>query len=235
MPKYAVISDIHGNLNALKAVITELNKHNPDKWINLGDIVGYGPHPAECLQLIMDIGFTSVLGNHDAGVIGRVSLNHFRNPNKRLIELTKALLSDAQLNWLKSLPYSVELENNIICTHASPIKPEKWMYLESAFTVRNILSNLDYDICLFGHTHVACMVSEQLGVREFKKGFKYMINPGSVGQSRDQDYRASCCILDTDLWKCDFYRVDYEVNPVSSKLQSMGFTKTEVNRLLRIR
>ena len=62
-----------------------------------------------------------------------------------------------------------------------------------------------------------------------------MINPGSVGQSRDQDYRASCCILDTDLWKCDFYRVDYEVNPVSSKLQSMGFTKTEVNRLLRIR
>ncbi|MBO6792768.1 MAG: metallophosphoesterase family protein [Balneolaceae bacterium] len=235
MPRYAVISDIHANLNALEAVITELNKYKPDKWINLGDVVGYGPSSAECIDVLMDLDFESVLGNHDAGVIGKVKLNHFRNPNRRLIELTQSILQERHLNWLRNLPLTLELSDKILCTHASPVKPDSWIYLDSAFTVRNILSNLDYDICLFGHTHLPSMISEKLGVREFKKGIKYMINPGSVGQSRDQDYRASCCILDTDQWKCDFYRVDYEIDPVSSKLQKMGFSKTEVNRLLRIR
>lgn len=235
MPKYAVISDIHGNLSALEAVITELNKHNPDQWINLGDVVGYGPSPVECIELMIDIDAISVLGNHDAGVIGRVSLNHFRNPNRKLIEITRTMLTSIHFEWLNSLPLTAEIDSNILSVHASPKKPDSWFYMESAFTVRSMLSKLDYDICLFGHTHQPCMVPEQLGIRDFRQGIKYMINPGSVGQSRDQDYRASCCILDTDNWKCEFFRVDYEIDPVSSKLQKLGFTKSEVNRLLRIR
>ncbi len=139
MPKIALISDVHANVHALKEVIKVLDKENPDYWLCLGDIVGYGPNPSECIRIIREMNMICVLGNHDAGVAGLISLNHFRNPNQKLIQLTKELLSDEELLWLKSLPLTVS-RDGWTAAHASPIEPEKWKYVDSAFTVRSILT-----------------------------------------------------------------------------------------------
>ncbi len=233
MPKIALISDVHANIEALTRVVEKLDNESPDLWICLGDLVGYGPSPNEVIDLIRQRDFICVLGNHDAGVTGKVPLKHFRNPNRTLIEKTKQLIKKEHLSWLESLSLTVK-NDNWMAVHASPFEPEKWRYLNSAVTARDILSKIDVDLCFVGHTHKPVFVSNKLGVNTYKKGFKYLINPGSVGQSRDEDYRASCCIVDTEKFIYKNFRVDYPVNPVMSGLMKMGFTKNESRQMLRI-
>lgn len=234
MPKIALISDVHSNLPALERVIEELEKESPDLWVCLGDIVGYGPFPSECIDLVRQKKMQCVYGNHDAGVVGTLSLKHFRNPNQKLIELTKSLISKDQLDWLESLPLIIESDNNWMAAHASPINPENWVYIDSAFKGREVLGKIEYDICFVGHTHKPSVVSNRIGLNRFVKGGKYLINPGSVGQSRDEDYRASCAIIDTDNWKYKNFRVEYDTEQVLTALMKLGFNRKECNRLLKI-
>ncbi|MEO9884432.1 MAG: metallophosphoesterase family protein [Balneola sp.] len=233
MPKIAVISDIHGNLPALKVVLEKLDHHQPDEWICLGDIVGYGPNPRECLEIIRERGINCVMGNHDAGVSGMLSIKHFREPNRKLIKLTKTLLDEDQINWLKNLPYVFKKNPSWIAAHASPFNPEKWKYIDSAYLAREILTNIEQEICFIGHTHIPSFVSEKIGILNFKKGFKYLINPGSVGQSRDNDFRASCSIVDTDEWILENFRIEYNTEIVISGLTKLGFSRQESHHLMR--
>lgn len=233
MSKIALISDIHGNLPALEAVLKELGKRNPDIWICLGDIVGYGPYPSECIDIIREKNMMCVLGNHDAGVAGLLSLKHFRNPNQRLIELTKTLLTTEQLKWLKNLPLIVE-EDDWVAAHASPINPQKWKYIDSAFTARDILTKINKKICFIGHTHRPSIVSSKIGLNNFSQNSSYLINPGSVGQSRDHDYRASCTILDLNKWDYENIRIEYNTEPVLTALMKLGFSRNESNHLLKL-
>lgn len=233
MSKIALISDVHGNLQALKEVIKVLEKESPDIWICLGDIVGYGPHPSECINLIRGKNMICVLGNHDAGVAGLLNLKHFRNPNQRLIQLTKELLSTEEIDWLKSLPLSVT-QDDWLAVHASPIEPEKWKYLDSAFTVRSVLQEIEQKLCFIGHTHKPALVSDSFGVKEFSRGNKFLINPGSVGQSRDGDYRASCSFIDTSRWIYKNLRIEYDTEPVLTSLMKLGFTRSESNHLMKL-
>lgn len=232
MPKIAIISDIHANLPALEAVLSKLSSYDPQTWICLGDIVGYGPEPSECIDLIKELKMECVLGNHDAGVAGIISENHFRNPNRRLIELTKSLINSEQMKWLSQLPMILQTEE-WVAVHASPNEPEKWKYLESAFTVRELLANQSQKFCFVGHTHKPVVVSDQLGKRIITESGKYLINPGSVGQSRDDDYRASCGLLNTDTNEYLNFRLDYDIDQVISLLIKRGFSFAEANHLMR--
>lgn len=233
MPKIAIISDIHGNLSALEAVITALNEKNPDEWLCLGDIVGYGPNPAECLDIVIDMNIPTVLGNHDAGVADLFDLKYFRNPNRNLLKLSRDLINEQHMKWLKQLPLTIN-RDNWIAAHASPIRPERWKYLESAFEIRNMLGNLDKQFCFVGHTHKPSLVPQKLGIKGIKSDSKYLINPGSVGQSRDHDYRASCAILDTENNEFEILRLDYDVESNLSNIMKLGFTLAEANQLMRI-
>tara|TARA_R110000868_G_scaffold383578_12_gene650770 strand:- start:20134 stop:20835 length:702 start_codon:yes stop_codon:yes gene_type:complete len=233
MPKIALISDVHGNLQALHSVMEKLEKEKPDFWLCLGDIVGYGPYAKDCISLIREKKMVCVQGNHDGGVTGTVSLNHFRNPNRKLIEITKELLSKDEIDWLKSIPF-IEEGNGWVAAHASPINPEKWRYIDSAYVVRDILQKIEQPLCFIGHTHKPVIVSDSFIVKEFKKGHKYLINPGSVGQSRDGDYRASASIVDTDNWVYKNYRVEYETEPMLTGLMKLGFSRSEANHLLKL-
>lgn len=233
MPKIAIISDIHGNLSALESVISALKEKKPDEWLCLGDIVGYGPNPSECIDIIIDMKIPTVLGNHDAGVAELFSLKYFRNPNRRLLKLSRDLIHEEQLKWLKQLPLII-YGDNWVAAHASPIKPENWKYLESAIEIRKMLGSIKEQFCFVGHTHIPSIVPEKLGIKEIINGSKYLINPGSVGQSRDHDYKASCAILDTDNNEFEFVRIDYDVESVLSNIMRLGFTSAEANQLMRI-
>ena len=231
MPKIAIISDIHGNLSALESVISKLSLKQPDVWLCLGDIVGYGPNPVECLEKVIDLNMKTVLGNHDAGVAGLESLRLFRNPNRRLLEITRDLLSDSHIKWLKELPYILK-GDSWIAAHSSPINPEKWTYMESAIKIRDMLGGLDKTFCFVGHTHIPSFVPDQLGLKNISSKHKYLINPGSVGQSRDHDPRASCAFLNTETFEYELIRVSFDHERLKMDFQNLGFTSQEYQKLL---
>ncbi|MEX0720002.1 MAG: metallophosphoesterase family protein [Balneolaceae bacterium] len=235
MPKIALISDIHANLPALQAILKILEKEQPDVWICLGDLVGYGPHPKECIEEIRERNIICVQGNHDAGVAGNLKLQHFKNPNRRLIELSQDLITKEQRKWLSSLPLILSDEEQLwIAAHASPVEPEKWQYLESAIKVRILLPKLEQRLCFVGHTHRPAMVSDAIGLNKFEKGHKYFINPGSVGQPRDGDSRASCAIVDTENSIYKNIRASFNVNPVLMDLENLGFSRREAEQMMRV-
>ncbi|MEP1305322.1 MAG: metallophosphoesterase family protein [Balneola sp.] len=233
MAKIALISDIHGNLSAFQAILDKLDEINPDFWICLGDIVGYGPNPSECIDIIMERNIKSVMGNHDAGVAGLLSLRHFRNPNRKLIEISQDLITTDQKKWLKNLPYTLTDNHIWTAAHASPINPEKWMYIDSAIKARNVIEEVDTKLCFVGHTHIPSFVSDQIGVLNFTREHNYLINPGSIGQSRDNDFRSSCCVIDTESWEIRFIRTEYNTEKVLTGLSKLGFSRSESKRLMR--
>ncbi|MEO9885120.1 MAG: metallophosphoesterase family protein [Balneola sp.] len=232
MSKLALISDVHGNLPALEAVLKRIDQQAPDQWLCLGDLVGYGPFPSECIEIIRERNIPTLLGNHDAGVSGRVSLNHFKNPNRKLIEITQGILNQNQINWLRELPLCIE-EPGWIAAHAEPLQPNKWTYVDSAIKARKILTEIDQQLCFVGHTHLPGIVSGKIGVTDFNREHKYLINPGSVGQSRDDDFRASFCIINFENWTISYERVEYNTEKVITGLNNLGFSRAESHRLLR--
>lgn len=214
-----------------------LEQEQPDEWLCLGDLVGYGPHPKQCLDLIREADIPCVKGNHDAGVTGELSLKHFRDPNRKLIELSKELLDVEYIQWLRQLPLRLTgstADHSWIAAHASPVQPAEWTYLESAFTIRPLLQNLDQDLCFVGHTHRPALVTDTIGMNQFSKGHKHLVNPGSVGQSRDGDLRASCGILDLETSSWQNFRVKYDISPVLNDLEKLGFKRRDAEHLMRI-
>lgn len=233
MPRIALLSDIHANISALEKTIKKLEDEKPDLWVCLGDFVGYGPKPSEVIDLVRDKEMICVKGNHDAGVTGELTLKHFRKPNQTLIQKTRELITFEQLDWLKSLPYKIE-NDFFLAAHASPIEPENWKYVESAFVARQILGASKKDLVFVGHTHKPVLVSQEFGMKNFGPGNKFLINPGSVGQSRDGDYRASCAIVDTDKWEYLNIRVEFQVEPVLTSLMKLGFSRDESKMLMKV-
>lgn len=234
MSRIALLSDIHANYPALKRIVAELEKESPDVWICLGDFIGYGPHPKECISLIREKNMICVLGNHDAGVVDKLPLDHFRNPNKKLIKITQKLLTEDQKTWLKELPLTVESEEGEwIAAHASPEHPSRWEYLESAFKMRPMLESMNQQFCFIGHTHRPALVSDTIGTKEFKSGHKYFINPGSVGQPRDGDQRACSAFVDTQKYTYKTIRAEFEIGKVLMDLENLGFSRNEAEHLMR--
>lgn len=234
MPKIALLSDIHANYPALKAVTDELERENPDIWVCMGDIVGYGPHYNECLEFIRSRDIICVKGNHDGALSGEVSVDHFRDPNRRLIKKMIDEVDTDHKRWIASLPFIYKQEGDIswIAAHASPINPENWEYLNSAIKIRQVLSGLDITFCFVGHTHKPGIVSDKIGFQRLEKTQKYMINPGSVGQSRDENYQASAGILDTDTMTYKNIRIDFNIEKVIQDLEELGFSRNASEHMM---
>ena len=206
----AVLSDIHSNLEALRAVMKFIDTLEVTDIFCLGDLVGYGPHPNECVELIRERSAIVLKGNHDAGATGELDPDHFNAYGRAALDWTKTVLSDENSSFLASLPMTAEREGAFL-VHSSPAKPENWRYVLTWREAQECFQAFTTPVCFIGHTHVSVVIGEQGTVNAFERETRQLINVGSVGQPRDGNHRASFGLIDTDQWTYQNYRIEYDI------------------------
>lgn len=237
--KIAVITDIHGNFEALEGVLAEVRLAGADRIICLGDVVGYGPQPRECIELLLNEASVILLGNHDAAAVDLAAAADFNENARAAVEWTNSVLSDGDRDFLASLPY-VHREENCFFVHASPYQPAQWNYVAGRMDAERSFSHFSEKVCFIGHTHrpfIASMdsagaleVVEEWPV-ELKDDCRYLVNAGSVGQPRDFDPRAAWVMLDTALRTVSVQRVLYDVEKTRELMASHGLPRFLIDRL----
>ncbi|MFN2149889.1 MAG: metallophosphoesterase family protein [Anaerolineales bacterium] len=234
------ISDIHANLTALEAVLEAAG--DIDATWCLGDLVGYGPDPNECIERIQALpGLLCLIGNHDQAAMGEIPLARFNNDAGSVIAWTQDSLSEANLTFLHTLPSKVTLEEFTLA-HGSPNQPI-WEYILDPLSADRNFEAFNTDYCLVGHSHIPLM---------FHKPFvdsytllrpvtwnepmalspRMIMNPGSVGQPRDGDPRASFAILDTEAKTWELMRAEYDIKAVQLRILKAGLPERQALRLL---
>lgn len=250
MSRFAVISDVHGNLHALHAVLSRIDRLNVDEIICLGDIVGYGPHPAACLDLLLSRCATIVRGNHDEAVLEHANLWTFNGHARAAILWTKRVLEPAQIHAIARLPQIAHVAGMAMCVHDSPI-PNNSGYIYDARAAAVAFRGVESAICLLGHTHVPMafgtdslvaeepvnprnVMVEQLtegSVIRMDPGSRYILNPGAVGQPRDSDPRASFAILDLGQGTFTLHREPYDIAAAQEATFKAGLPAILAERL----
>ncbi len=241
--RYLIISDIHSNLAAFQAVLDDA-KDKYDKVWCLGDIVGYGPDPNECVELLAELDHVCIAGNHDWAVMGKLDVDDF-NPDARHVSLwTRNALTESNHQYIKSLPVAMIPEEQFTLVHGSPRHPI-WEYVLYPAVAQVNFEHFSTSFCMVGHTHSPVIFyapdgpngiceaqvpmsnngPQALGSR------RIILNPGSVGQPRDGDPRASYGILDVDNLTFEYCRIPYPIAEVQERMQQLGFPSRLVNRL----
>ena len=215
--RVGVLSDIHSNRIALEAVLDDLEGRNVDALVHAGDIVGYNPWPAACLDAIREREIPTVMGNHDRAVASGTAFR-FNEMARAGVEHAREQLNDDQLEWLAALPDErFKADGRLHVVHGHPDDPDRYTYPQefSADMVRG-----DADVLVMGHTHVqGHAVFEAGGER------KIAMNPGGVGQPRDGDPRAAYSMLDLDAIEVEEYRVEYDVDRVIEAVVEAGLSE----------
>jgi len=228
--KIAFISDIHSNLQALTAALADADSRGIDQIYCLGDIVGYGGSPNECVDLVRQRASAVVLGNHDLAGLNPSEGDYFTKPGRIAAEWTNKTLTEENRKFLSALPYTLEVEP---CTlaHASPKDPTTWQYVSSIDAARAQFAHFTTKLCFIGHTHVPVVCGEDLTTFKFKKERRFLINPGSVGQPRDGNPKLSYGILDTDAWSYENVRVAYDFRAAADVILANGLPVVLAKRL----
>ena len=239
--RYAIISDIHGNLEALNAVFYDIDRNYIDLVVCLGDIVGYYPNPEECVDIIRERVAYSVAGNHDFAAIGKIDTTRFTYYAHEAMEWTKKNLSDSSYDYLESLDLSIQIDG-MIFTHSSPAVPENFTYIfpNSIVAIREAFSSMVSHIVFIGHTHVPfILVQDEPGLIQpileseytFKSESYYLVNVGSVGQPRNRVPMSSYAIFDTETKELSLKRVPYDIKITQEKTVEVGLPKFLAERL----
>ena len=230
--KLAFISDIHSNLTALKKALETIETYNVDEIYCLGDIVGYGPDPAPCLDLVRQHCSGSVLGNHDIAVAVGRDLNSLPSNGKVAALHNQSKLSEEDRLFLAQLPLKMTVHN---CTlvHATPQSPESFVHVDSFPVLHQQFDHFDTDFCFVGHTHIPAIMSNKLGVFRVRPGGRYMINVGSIGQPRDRNPRLAFGIFDTETIQFEQVRVPYNIEEVVFRIEQEGLPRSLGSRLHR--
>jgi diadenosine tetraphosphatase ApaH/serine/threonine PP2A family protein phosphatase len=238
--RIGIFSDTHANLEALKAVLAAYERERIDRYVCLGDTVGYGGNPNECCDLVRNLVAFTILGNHDAAVAGRMDYSYYYDAARQALDLHANMLSPENMAWLRSLPYDKREERLRFC-HGSPINLEEFEYifsLEQAARCLPIWPELG-DVTFIGHSHLckAFALTEndafEVVAQKFviRKNHRYIVSVGSVGQPRDYDPRASYTIFDTDEQTFEFRRVEYDIESAARKIASLDLEPNFANRL----
>jgi predicted phosphodiesterase len=237
--RVAVISDIHGNLHALKAVLAALATERPDAIWCLGDLVGYGPRPNECTTTVARSAAICLVGNHDLGVLGRLELSDFSNDAAVAALWSREVLTDEARKYLSSRRPNTRAKGCELF-HGSPRDPV-WEYVLSEEAARAALRLTSSQVVLVGHSHVALTFSGGDGgvsgdvapegtEIDLSEG-RWLLNPGSVGQPRDGDPRAAYLLLDLGASRASFRRVPYPVERTQDEIRERGLPDSLASRL----
>lgn len=238
--KVLIISDVHANLVALEAVVEAAGEF--DALWNLGDIVGYGPRPGQCIDYILRLNpAASLIGNHDWAAIGRLQLDEFNPVARYATYWTTAQLTTSHMHYLEGLPNRV-IDGDWMLVHASPRHPI-WEYVYTAKVAQENFELFDTQVCFLGHTHVQLFISESMasagktplqprdGEEISITRERYIINPGSVGQPRDSNPDAAFAIFDTETKVVTFRRTPYDVALTQQQMDDAGLPRPLITRL----
>jgi predicted phosphodiesterase len=242
--RYLVLSDIHGNLEALGAALAEAARRGYDQLLVLGDLVGYGADPNGVIDRIRELKPIMVIrGNHDKAACGLEDAESFNLVAKSAVHWTYEMLTVENRGYLERLPAGPQIVDELIeICHGAPFDEDAYIFDE--LDALRALAQSRRPVCLFGHTHFPIAfylsqrglgASEATGAAEFvvevKSGVKYLINPGSVGQPRDGDPRAAFAIADTARSHVGLYRVSYAVTEAQAKVKNAGLPVVLADRL----
>lgn len=227
--RYAIFSDIHSNLEAFRVALSFLKTQGSDRCIFLGDAIGYGANPNEVVELLRELNPICIGGNHDWAVLGKISTVFFNPAARAAVVWTQQHLQKEYVSFLNFLPLIDEHEE-FISVHGSLYEPEEFHYISSSADARHNFGLLDRKICFVGHSHCKGVFMLKNNVISFitddtaqlKKGAKYIINVGSVGQPRDRDYRSCICMYDTSKKVVTFHRLEYNVEKAAKKIILSG-------------
>jgi predicted phosphodiesterase len=235
--RIAVLSDIHSNLVALDAVLARIGA--VDAIWHLGDVVGYGPEPDGVVDRLSSLGAVGVRGNHDAAATGGTEISWFNPDARSAMEWTREAISEPTRAWLAALPQR-RMEVDFTLVHGSPRDPT-WEYVTSAALARAGLSAISTEHGLHGHTHVPIaftMVDGRMRTLAPRAGNmvalgegRMLLNPGSVGQPRDHDPRASYMVLDVGGGTATWGRVAYDFDAVGAAMRAAGLPPRLADRL----
>lgn len=236
--RYALISDIHSNLEALEVVIKEIEEEEVDRILCLGDLVGYGPDPNACIQRIQGVSDLVLAGNHDYAPVGKVNIFSFNYYARRAIEWTAQELGQMSLDYLSSLPLKETVEDFLV-VHATPKNPADWDYI---MTLEDAIENFNYfhkQICFVGHSHIPLILVEMNGrcwvdtsaEVKIENNKRYIINIGSVGQPRDSNPKSCYGVFDTEKMTFQLKRTFYNIEITQEKMRRVGLPDYLIDRL----
>ena len=235
-----VISDIHANYTALKAVLEEAGEVD-ETWC-LGDLVGYGPDPNAVVEEIREIkNLTCLLGNHDVAAIGKMPLETFNGDARKSLMHHEKVLSASNMDFLNSLPSKTKVRGEATMAHGSPRDP-LWEYILNTLSARLNFEHFDTPWCFVGHSHIQCMFAldeqnDRVTLEQVKPDItislrsKLILNPGSVGQPRDRDPRAAFAIYDTEASTWTPRRAEYNIAEVQERIRSAGLPEKHAARI----
>ncbi len=239
--RYAIVADIHANLAAFMAVLVDIERRGEveEMWC-LGDVVGYGPDPHECVELLRQANHICVVGNHDLAAVGRIDTSEFNPDAVAACEWTARQLTPRDVDYIKGLPLVID-KDDFTLVHGSPREPI-WEYVLSISGAKENFAYFKSKFCLLAHTHVplvfsyggtgSCSFSQFSTNEELVLGNdRLIINPGAVGQPRDGDPRASYAIYDSETNQIKLYRVTYDVATTQARMVEQKLPMRLVARL----
>ena len=235
--RYAVIADIHSNLEALDVVLEDTRQQKCTHYCCVGDVVGYGANPKECLNIVRDMGMPCVKGNHDEYCSSEEDLIGFNPHAAEAVNWTRQHLSPEDRLWLRELKF-VRLVASFSMVHATLDGPQRWGYVFDKLAAAASFTYQNTSVCFFGHTHVPVAFIRDSVVRggtysKFKvePGRKYFVNVGSVGQPRDGNPKAAYVVYDLDESTIELRRLDYDIPTAQKKILAAGLPPRLADRL----
>jgi predicted phosphodiesterase len=235
--RYAIIADIHANLEAFNVVLADAKAMNCTHYACLGDVVGYNANPKECLDMVRAMNIPVVKGNHDEYCSSETDLEGFNPHAQEAINWTRNQLTNEDRKWLRDLRY-IRLVASFSIVHATLDGPQKWGYVFDKLAAAASFTYQNTSVCFFGHTHVPVAFVRDNMVRggtysKFKTepGKKYFVNVGSVGQPRDGNPKAAYVVYDLDEGSIEIRRLDYDIGTTQRKILEAGLPPRLAHRL----
>ena len=236
--KYAIVADIHGNLEAFQVVLEDAKIQKCTHYACLGDVVGYNANPKECLDIVRSMGMPCVKGNHDEYCSNDGDLEGFNPHAAEAVNWTRNQITEDDRKWLRELKY-IRLVASFSLVHATLDGPQRWGYVFDKLAAAASFTYQNTSVCFFGHTHVPVAFIRDSVVRggtyskfKIEPGRKYFINVGSVGQPRDGNPKSSYVIYDLDEGSIEIRRLDYDIAKTQGKIRAAGLPERLAERLV---